>query len=396
MATTIDTRAVPTIQVSVVSDFATKTTPTTVDTIMLLDKADTTDGAGGTHKQATIGSLAAAVTSSILPSITSANAGQSVVVNAAGTGYVVDSGARGFRNKVVNGGFDVWQRGTSFPLTAGAYCADRWRLWAGVGTASQVAGTNSQYALKMLRTAGSSAANTFYLEHPFETREIAPLRNKTVTLSFFAKCGANFSATGNLINVALPVGTGTEMANLGTAYTSQTLPIYVNITLTTTLQKFSITGSVPANSTQMSINVTASCTGTAGADDSFTIENVQLEEGSVATPPEQKPYQLEHYLSLRYYQQYLFATNFRIAIASSTSSARMQINNLAVLRANPTALLTGTLSANIPGLGGITFSGATVTAYTDSVIIDFTGGSSLTIGMPVTISGGLLTLSAEL
>ncbi|MBU2097749.1 MAG: TonB-dependent receptor plug domain-containing protein, partial [Gammaproteobacteria bacterium] len=43
------------------------------------------------------------------------------------------------RNVIINGGFDVWQRGTSFTDTTGTtnwYCVDRWRQWRGAWAAN--------------------------------------------------------------------------------------------------------------------------------------------------------------------------------------------------------------------------------------------------------------------
>jgi hypothetical protein len=136
---------------------------------MLLDKADTTDGAGGTHKQATIGSLAAAVTSSILPSITSANVGQSLVVNAAGTAYVANASSLSFRNKIINGDFSVDQANSGAVVTVdGAYPADRFQAYFyGTGSARQVAFSNPAaiagftHFISFVRTATGSNFSSF-------------------------------------------------------------------------------------------------------------------------------------------------------------------------------------------------------------------------------------------
>ncbi len=46
----------------------------------------------------------------------------------------VDSKPTGFKNYIINGNFDVWQRGTSFSgLTNGSYSSDRWVVYDSVG-----------------------------------------------------------------------------------------------------------------------------------------------------------------------------------------------------------------------------------------------------------------------
>lgn len=76
------------------------------------------------------------------------------------------------RNLIINGGFDIWQRNTSFAGTAGGaqvYTADRWQ-WAGGTTAT---------ALTISRLSVNGQANLpanidFAVRHAFTTAEASP------------------------------------------------------------------------------------------------------------------------------------------------------------------------------------------------------------------------------
>ena len=61
-------------------------------------------------------------------------------------------------NMLINGGFDIWQRGTSFPAGTPQYTADRWTAGAANGvTKSQFLPTDPQsaYSLRITPTAGN-------------------------------------------------------------------------------------------------------------------------------------------------------------------------------------------------------------------------------------------------
>jgi hypothetical protein len=98
------------------------------------------------------------------------------------------------KNKIINGDFGVWQRGTSFS-TSGAYTADRWVAAAdSTFTASQqtftagaapVAGYEGQFFARMAKNAGGTYAG---LSQRIE--DVRTLANQTVTVSLWAKADA--------------------------------------------------------------------------------------------------------------------------------------------------------------------------------------------------------------
>jgi hypothetical protein len=195
------------------------------------------------------------------------------------------------KNKIINGDFGVWQRGTSFTANS-VYGPDRWFL---TGTTSSMAITqvtsslpsSFQYAIKLQRNSGVTATDILSIAQPFETSNSIPLQGQTITLSFWAKAGANFSGSGGLGLIRLYSGTGTNQSAASqfggwTGYSEwQNSPTFAP---TSTWTKFTSTGTVPANATQIGVRVGWSTVGTAGADDSLQITGMQIEAGSVATP----------------------------------------------------------------------------------------------------------------
>jgi hypothetical protein len=191
------------------------------------------------------------------------------------------------KNGFINGGFDIWQRGTSFTST-GVYMADRWYLGGSNPnmTNTRVAGTDgSTYALRLQRNSGSTSTAGIPIGQSVEIANATPYQGKTVTISFMARAGANFSAASNNITVQFITGTSSTEANrMAVAYASgDTTAINSSATLTTSWQRFSYTTTLGATVSQFFIYIERGCTGTAGANDWCDITNVQIEVGSVAT-----------------------------------------------------------------------------------------------------------------
>jgi hypothetical protein len=197
-------------------------------------------------------------------------------------------------NPIINSCFDVWQRGTSIAIGAGSgYVADRWFATGNAATpitvSRQVTGDttnlpNVQYCARFQRNSGSTATTGVWMYQSLESTNAIPYAGKTVTLSFYARKGANYSPTSSLLNVYLISGTGTDQ-NYASGYTGAAYPIdNQSVTLTTSWQRFSFTGTVGATATELTSFFAMSPTGTAGANDYYEITGVQIDIGSVALP----------------------------------------------------------------------------------------------------------------
>ncbi|KKN39088.1 hypothetical protein LCGC14_0746840 [marine sediment metagenome] len=99
----------------------------------------------------------------------------------------------GLRNKVINGGFPVWKRGTSF--SASGYFADRHFLnKSGTLTCTRESTTppvGSEFYAKFLSGAASSFGN---FEHTFESTDVEDMKGKRMTLSFKIRRNSAFSS----------------------------------------------------------------------------------------------------------------------------------------------------------------------------------------------------------
>jgi hypothetical protein len=197
------------------------------------------------------------------------------------------------KNPIINGGFDVWQRGTSlsFPASTYGYTADRWATSTNASQACTISRQltndttnlpNIQYCVRLQRNSGQTGTGTLFYIQAIETVNSIPFAGKTVTFSFYARRGANYSATSNILAVGVGTGTGTDQTPF-TGWTNAASPISQNATLTTTWQRFTYSATLASNITQIKPFFTFDPTGTAGANDYFEVTGIQLELGSVAT-----------------------------------------------------------------------------------------------------------------
>jgi hypothetical protein len=199
------------------------------------------------------------------------------------------------QNAVYNSGFDVWQRGTSSTANGNAaatgYTADRWQsvYTSGSMTTSRQATNdtvnlpNIQYCARVQRNSGQTSTNNVIISQTLETIDSIRFTGQTVTLSFWARAGANYSGASSGLIATLVYGTGTDQ-NVLFNFNGSGAVVSGTKTLTTTWQRFSITGTVATTATELGYYFYYAGVGTAGANDYFEITGVQLETGSVATP----------------------------------------------------------------------------------------------------------------
>ena len=212
------------------------------------------------------------------------NNGESLVADSStSTGLRYQTGYNS--NAIINGGMDIAQRGTTFSTTS-SYTLDRWYITFGAtGTVTQqTAGATLptiQYCARVGRNSGNTTAGYQQFFYTLETKDSLRFANQTVTLSFYARAGANFSAASSQMGAILYSGTGTDQRVDG--FTGSAQVINQTPTLTTSWQRFQYTATVGTTATEIGMNFYYLTAGTAGANDYFEITGVQLELGAIAT-----------------------------------------------------------------------------------------------------------------
>jgi len=227
------------------------------------------------------------------PAILSVGAnGETLVADSStSTGLRYQANTAAGRNPFLNASFDIAQRGTSTSGTNGRlYTLDRWCAvsdGAGTGwTVTQEATNdttnlpNIRYCARVKRT--TTGTSTIYFSQSIETANSIPFAGRTVTLSFYARKGSDFSASGSNLTVNFSSGTGIDQ-NALQSFTGATNLINTTATLTTTWQRFTYTVAVGATATELAFNPLYTPTGTTTTNDYFEITGIQLEIGSVAT-----------------------------------------------------------------------------------------------------------------
>jgi hypothetical protein len=159
---------------------------------------------------------------------------------------IVGSAPLSNRNKIINGNFDVWQRGTSLSAgTGNRFLADRWRT---LSTGTTVAPSRESFTLGQLAVPGeptyfhrcviaSSAGAANYALIGQSIEGVRTFAGQTITISFWAKA----DSTKNIaIDIEQTFGTGGSPSPTVAGLLAR------KIVLSSAWQKFSITTVVPS------------------------------------------------------------------------------------------------------------------------------------------------------
>ena len=249
-----------------------------------------------------------------------------LVDDAVTTPKVADSTFLANRNRIINGNFDVWQRGTSFAgVTATGYQADRWEVQPATGctmTISRQAFTAGQtdvpyepsYFLRTdITTAGS--ANS---EISQKIEDVRTFAGQTVVASFWAKSTAGTQTLNCRFHQDFGSGGSTRVT---TGVAAKVLSSsWQKFSFTLTLG--SISGKTIGTSSYLAFNFYWANSDTANDVD---LAQVQVEAGSTVTPFEYKHYSQELQACQRYYSK-----SYNIDVAPATSTGAGACSSLAI------------------------------------------------------------------
>jgi len=311
------------------------------------------------------------------------------------TGDITAPNYAGKGNAIINGAFDIWQRGTSITGAIGTYSADRWVESSGasiVHTRSTDVPPNQGFNYSM-----SMAGNNANATQRIESLQASAFAGQTVTLSFWYKS----TASAFRLDFALAYANSVDNFSSTTTIDSvQTIS-----TPSTDWAKVSYTfTSIPSNAANgLAVFILRG----PGASSTTLITGVQLELGSVATPFKRNANSIQGELAAcqRYYwrgQTGSIFAYYGVGLAESATIGIAFVQPPVPMRSTASMSLDFSTLATydgttIRGITALTISQATTTG----LALQATVASGQTANRPLFLinnntAAGFLGISAEL
>ena len=241
----------------------------------------------------------------------------------------------GYKNKVINGDFDIWQRGfSSASSSTPRYLADKWTAYpsgTSVSISAQafiigqtaVPGNPSKYH-RCVVSSVAGAENYMLLTQGIESA--TTLSNSIATASFWAKANGVKKIAIELVQDFGPSGSTAVVGIGSTAFTLSTSWQYFTVTMFVP----SVSGkAIDSNGGALRIGFwldagsayAARAANIGQQSGTFDIAQIQLEAGNIATQFEQRPIAQELALCQRYYQALVGASVYNSTASTQTISS---------------------------------------------------------------------------
>jgi hypothetical protein len=277
------------------------------------------------------------------------------------------------------------------------YFADRFFAAGGVSSAilaaaaADVSVPGFNQSLKISRQNGNASISIINVGQVIETFDSLRCQGQTVTLSFWVRAGASYS--GGALTVQVVAGSGVNQSAASLIAGTWTTPAFVvnaQQALTSTMTRYQFTGAVPQSATQLGVLLSFTPSGTAGADDSISINGVQLEIGPCASPFER----LDAQVVLEICQRYAWTIPEPVAGvvigAGANTGASAQLFYMAtpvqLLKAPLVTVAPGSFKTNQAGAAAATTITPGGTHTTNAISIN--GNSTGTTGQATLLQGG--------
>lgn len=285
-------------------------------------------------------------------------------------------------NYLINGAFDIWQRGTSNYVVDAYGSADRWKFARGTLAQQTFTPGSQTWATSSYYANFSYTGQTFaYMSQAIE--DVRLLAGQNVTISFYAKSSASSS-------ISLRV-----LQNYGTGGSTPTDAFPTTFSTTTSWQRFTYTYTVPSTSGKTLGPSNTSFTelgfyGTLGTavTGNFDIANIQLERGNTATSfrRNQPNIQAELAACQRYYWRETVSGTYSVLgtgiVGNSSTNAVVGVTFPVAMRVPPTSAEWTNLH-----LGDMQAFAHAVT----SLNVGSTGASTTRTSLGIACSGGGMT-----
>lgn len=326
------------------------------------------------------------------------------------------SSSPSFRNKIINGNFDFWERGTSFAV-GNAYTADMWKQ---ASTGSNSVTTQQSFALgqtavpnnpsffvRNVVTSSAGSGNFVSFAQPIEG--VGTFSGQYVAVSFWAKA----DTTRNMaVEMFQSFGTGGSPSGAVTGISVKTCA------LTTAWQKFtnivlipSVSGKTLGSNGNDALNINFwfdSGSNFSGRNNSlgqqsgtFDIAQVQIESGTAALAFEVLNPQQILALCQRYYEVLNFSNGQIIAIGQAVSAAIVNGSISYKVRKRSSNQAVGVTGTAVAWTAGALSAGGTLAVGTrsvDAALIQITGAAGLVAGNASAFvsAGGSINIDASI